>query len=256
MTDVGTLAWAKRTGGRIDFRDRLMLMKLAAGSLLAELPDLVTYRLGLKRNFPAFIDLDSLKPPDTRAARAAEMLLAELTPPFLLNHSLRTYWFSRVIGLGGGTTFDDEMLYVASLTHDLGFYGRYAEATQDAECFSIRSARAAGEIAETAGWDRARAERLQEAIILNVNGHVPPHDGTEAHLMMRGVLVDATGLHAWRINPQSVDAIFDHLPRLDLRAKLGPIFRGEADRHPQCRGYFAETYMRFGLLIRTSPWKG
>jgi hypothetical protein len=33
------------------------------------------------------------------------------------------------------------------------------------------------------------------------------------------------------------------------------VFRGEAYRHPHCRGYFAETYMRFGLLIRTSPWK-
>jgi len=97
MTDVGTLAWAKRTGGRIDFRDRLTLMKLAAGSLLAELPDLVTYRLGLKRSFPAFVDLDGLKPPDSKAARAAEMLLAELAPPFLLNHSVRTYWFSRLI---------------------------------------------------------------------------------------------------------------------------------------------------------------
>ena len=152
-------------------------------------------------------------------------------------------------------TFDDEMLYVASLTHDLGFYVRYAEATRDAECFSIRSARSAGEIADAAGWDRARAERVQEAIIFNVNGHVPPDDGVEAHLMMRGVLVDATGLHAWRINPQSIDAVFDRLPRLDIRTKLGPVFLGEADRHPRCRGYFAETYMHFGLLIRTSPWK-
>ena len=255
MTDVGSLAWANRTGGRIDFRDRLTLVKLAGGSLLAELPDLVTYRLGLKRNFPRFVDLDALKPPDTKAAQAAEVLLAELTPAFLRNHSLRTYWFSRLIGLGAGVTFDDELLYVASLTHDLGFYGRYAEATQDAECFSIRSARAAGEIAESGGWDRARAERLQEAIILNVNGHVPQHDGMEAHLMMRGVLVDATGLHAWRINPRSVDAVFDQLPRLDLRAKLGPVFKGEADRHPRCRGYFAETYLCFGLWVRTSPWK-
>jgi len=256
MTDVGTLSWAKRTGGRIDFRDRLTLMKLAAGSLLAELPDLVAYRLGLKRNFPAFIDLDSLKPPDTKAAQAAEILLRELTPPFLFNHSVRTYWFSRLIGLGAGAKFDDELLYIASLTHDLGFYGHYADATPDAECFSIRSARAAGEVTAKAGWDGARAERLQEAIIRNVNGHVPQQDGMEAHLMMRGVLVDATGLHAWRINPRSVDAVFDHLPRFDIRTQLGPTFRGEADRHRQCRGYFAETYLCFGLLVRTAPWKG
>jgi hypothetical protein len=49
---------------------------LGAGSLLVEHPDLVTYRMGLKRNFPALIDFDSLRPPDTKAAHAAESLLA------------------------------------------------------------------------------------------------------------------------------------------------------------------------------------
>jgi hypothetical protein len=95
---------------------------------------------------------------------------------------------------------------------------------------------------------------VAEAIVRNVNGHVPS-EGVEAHLMMRGVLVDATGLHASRIHPQSIDAVLDRLPRLGIKKKLGPVFRGEAERHPQCRGYFAETYLCFGLLIRTAPWK-
>lgn len=147
MTDVGTLVWARRSGGRVTFRDRLSLARLAAGSLLADLPDLLTYRLGLKRHFPNAVALEALKTPDTKAANAAETLLAELTPPFMVNHSLRTYWFSRLIGIGAGIKFDDELLYVASLTHDMGFYGRYATPTPDAKCFSIRSARSACEIA-------------------------------------------------------------------------------------------------------------
>ncbi len=254
MTDVGTLAWARRTGGRIDLSDRLTLMRSGVGSLLVEMPELVRYRLGLKRNFPAFIDLDTLKVPDTQAARAAETLLSELTPPFMINHSLRTYWFSRLIGLGAGQTFDDEMLYVASLTHDLGFYGRYAMATPDAECFTIRSAHAAHDIACDAVWDTARIERLQEAVILNANGDVPPSVGMEAHLMMRGVLVDATGIHAWRIHPKSVNAVFDHLPMLDQREQLWPTFSYEADQHPCCRGHFAKNVLQFGLMVRMSPW--
>jgi hypothetical protein len=51
----------------------------------------------------------------------------------MVNHSLRTYRFSRLIGMGMGLSFDDEALYVASLTHDLGFYGRYAIATAGAD---------------------------------------------------------------------------------------------------------------------------
>jgi hypothetical protein len=221
---------------------------------MLELPAMVSYRLGLKRSFPSSIDLESLKAPDSKAARAAEMLLTELTPPFMVNHSLRTYWFSRLIGLGVGMSFDDELLYVASLTHDLGFYGRYAEPTHDAECFTIRSARSASDIAKAAAWDPAREERLAEAVILNANGHVPPALGVEAHLMMRGVLVDATGIHAWRIHPNSIKEVFDHLPMLDQKEKLWPTFRDEANRHPCCRGYFAKNYMQFGLMVGLSPW--
>jgi len=256
MAYVGTLAWARETGGRLTFRDRLTLTKLAAASLVAELPDLVSYRLGRKRSFPREIDAAALKAPDSPAARAAETLLTELTPPYMVNHSLRTYWFSRLIGMGAGLSFDDEALYVASLTHDLGFYGRYATATDDAECFTIRSAQAARDILDEAGWDAARRDRVAEAVILNTNGNVPPAIGVEAHLMMRGVLTDATGMHAWRIHPKTIDAVFARLPLLDQAQELWPTFSAEADRHPQCRGYFAKRYLQFGLMIRLSPWNG
>ncbi len=64
-------------------------------------------------------------------------------PPFMLNHSLRTYWFSRLLGETNAMSYDDEVLYVASLLHDIGFYGAHATATQEAECFAIRGANAA-----------------------------------------------------------------------------------------------------------------
>jgi hypothetical protein len=126
MASVGTLAWARETGGRLRLRDRLALARAAAGLLLANLPALVTYRLGLRRRFPAPTEFEALRPPDTKAATAAETLLTELAPPFMVNHSLRTYWFSRLLGLVAGRHADDEALYVASLLHDVGFYGRYA----------------------------------------------------------------------------------------------------------------------------------
>ena len=46
MAYVGTLAWSRKTGGRLSFRDRLTLAGLAAASLLSDFPDLVSYRLG------------------------------------------------------------------------------------------------------------------------------------------------------------------------------------------------------------------
>lgn len=95
---------------------------------------------------------------------------------------------------------------------------------------------------------------MAEAITLNLNGHVPLAMGAEAHLMMRGVLVDATGLHAWRIHPDSINGLFRRLPMLDQKEKLWPTFSEEANRQPCCRGYFAKTYLQFGLMVRLSPW--
>jgi hypothetical protein len=254
MAYVGTLAWTRENGGRLGLRDRLALTGLAAASVFSDLPALISYRLGLKRRFPPAVDFASLKVPDTAAARAAEALLTELTPPFMVNHSLRTYWFSRLIGIGTGMSFDDETLYVASLTHDIGFYGRYANPTSATECFTIRSAQAACDLLDQAGWDPARRDRVAEAVTLNVNGRVPPAMGAEAHLMMRGVLVDATGLHAWRMHPDNLSAVFDRLPLLDQQERLWPTFSEEADRHPHCRGRFAKRYLQFGLMVRLSPW--
>jgi hypothetical protein len=172
----------------------------------------------------------------------------------MVNHSLRTYWFSRLIGLGAGLPFDDEVLYVASLTHDLGFYGAYSEPAPASECFTIRSARAATDVVDRAGWDASRRARVAEAVVLNANGEVPIALGAEAHLMMRGVLVDATGVHAWRIHPENVSAVFERLPLLDQKDHLFPTFSSEADRHPQCRGYFAKNVLQFGLMVKLAPW--
>ncbi len=252
---VGTLAWARETGGRLDPGDRLKLLELAAVSLLADAPDLALYRLGRTSRFPPLVGVESLPVPDTSAARRALALLRELAPPFMVNHCLRTYSFSRLIGLGAGLDFDDELLYVASLAHDNGFYGSYATATPEAECFTIRSGRSAADLAMGAGWDPSRTDRVVETVILNANGHVPESRGIEAHLMMRGVLVDVTGVHAWRIHPDDVAEVFRRLPLLDQRERLWPLFKEEADRQPACRGHFADRYLQFGTFVKLAPWR-
>jgi hypothetical protein len=255
VSAVGTLAWAQRDGGRLSFADRVVLARSATAELLRNLFPLVTWRLGLRRGSPAPLDVDAMTAPDTRAARDAAALVAEVSPPFLVNHSLRTYWFSRLLGVGAGLSFDDEALYVASLLHDVGLCGRFAQVTPEAECFAVRSARAALDVLERAGWPLARRERAAEAIALHVNGAVGREQGIEAHLMQRGVLLDATGVYGWEIDPGSAAAVFARHPLLDQRAGLWPLFRREATAHPACRGYFVMRYLQFGLLVRLSPWR-
>ena len=165
MSDVGTLAWARRTGGRLSFRDRVTLARGATTLLLRNMPSLFVYRAGLQRRFPELQGFEAMKAPDSATARAAEEKLQELTPPFMGNHSLRTYWFSRLLGEASDLKFDDEVLYVSSLLHDIGFYGRHAEATPETECFGVRGANAALALANEHGWDAERGESAAERFV-------------------------------------------------------------------------------------------
>lgn len=256
MAHVGTLVWARNTGGCLGARDRAELVGFAAKTAVVDGPHFLAYRLGIKHRFPPSKDFARLRAPHTPAARHACSSLREIAPPFMVNHSLRTYWFSRLLARDSESLCDDELLYVASLAHDVGLLNRPSETSSHDSCFSIRGAEWASKIARQAGWPAGRRDRLEEAITLNLNGRVPARMGEAAHLMMRGVLLDVAGLYAWRINPSDVREVFDQLPLLDQRQCLWPMFRNEAQRHPQCRAHFAVRWLGFGLLMRHSPWVG
>ena len=249
MAYIGTLTWVGQTGGRIGFRDRAELSRLAAVTGFIDLPRYLLYR-GPRRSWSPAGSYDDV--PDTEAATAALTRLRAVAPAYLINHSVRTYWLSRLIGEATGLMFDDELLYVASLAHDVGLCVGRSSPSSSEQCFSIRGANWASDIAMNAGWKTQRTDRLAEAITLNLNGRVPPTLGVEAHLMMRGVLVDVTGLYAWCVERSQIQGLFRQFPRLNQRTKLPVVFRSEADRQPECRAHFAMRLARLWSSYETS----
>jgi HD superfamily phosphodiesterase len=57
---------------------------------------------------------------DSSLAREAEDLLRSVAPPFLVNHSFRSHFFAVGLADRDGVRFDEELLYVAALLHDIG----------------------------------------------------------------------------------------------------------------------------------------
>ncbi len=250
MAYVGTLAWARETGGEISLANRLELSRLAAVTGILDGPSYLMRLLRVKHRFPAAANPAALRLPQTLAVKIAESSLRELAPPFIVNHSIRTFLLSQLVGFADGIPCDAEILCLASLAHDVGLCPTGGEDSDNEECFSLRSADWAVKIAREAGWRQERRRRLAEAIVLNLNGRVPESLGAEAHLMMMGVLADATGVYSWRINPTNRDAVLAAYPLLDQRPSLPTLFNTEADRHPHCRGYFASHFLGFGVLMR------
>src|SRR5262249_41088548 len=80
--------------------------------------------------------------PDSSLCRRATELVADLSPPFLFNHCVRTFLFGEALGNQDGLKYDRELLYLSALLHDLGLTDSIARG---------------GQRFEVEGADRARA---------------------------------------------------------------------------------------------------
>src|SRR5271166_2682442 len=57
--------------------------------------------------------------PQTPAATAALSVATRFYSPELLNHCIRSYLWGAMYGAAHGIAFDDELLYVSALLHDI-----------------------------------------------------------------------------------------------------------------------------------------
>ncbi|HEY8168061.1 MAG TPA: HD domain-containing protein [Candidatus Limnocylindrales bacterium] len=135
-------------------------------------------------------------------------------PAYLLTHSVRSYCWGFAIAAGEGWAFDRQVLWTASLMHDLGL----TRIPNNATCFEVAGADIARRFLVGVGMDRAAAERAAIAIVLHMRPSVTLDDGVESVLLDR-----ATGLDVRGDGYELVD---------DVRPAVMRAFpRGAFDRH-------------------------
>ena len=62
---------------------------------------------------------------DSEIARLATEVSRKQSPPYLFNHAVRTFLFGSLMGRATGQKFDEEVLYLACILHDLGLTERF-----------------------------------------------------------------------------------------------------------------------------------
>lgn len=258
MTRVGTLRWADETGGRLTLRDRLAL--LVGQGIPTKIEELAERALSSLRP-PKRIDTD-VEIPTTPIAEAAAQLSREISPPWLLAHCYRTYAIGAL--LGRRSSFDSEMLFVASLLHDVGLTDAFREgsdprlvaayARKDAPCFAVRGAGVAQSLATLHGWPSARSRALAEAISLHLNVRIG-RSRIEAHLLNAGSAFDVIRLMARRLPDESISSVESRWPRDDgFCEDLWAAWVRESELHGDCRGAFLNSWGSFERRIfKTCP---
>src|SRR5215471_60195 len=157
-------------------------------------------------------DISGIKIPDSKIAREAAELVRQHESELLFNHSVRVFVFGAMKGVRQNLKFDSELLYVASLFHDLGLVDHYHTATKR---FEVDGADAAREFLRSHGIAEPKADLVWEAIALHTTPGIPQYMRPEIALTNAGVLVDVVGIGFDEYTPQQRDQVVGAFPRGD-----------------------------------------
>ena len=173
--------------------------------------------------------ISGIKIPDSKIAREATELVRQHETEMLFNHSVRVYMFGALKGLRQEMKFDRELLYVASLFHDLGLVDAYHTETKR---FEVDGADAAREFLRSHGIPNSKADLVWEAIALHTTPGVPQYMRPEIALTNAGVLVDVVGIGYDEYTAEQRGQVITAFPRGDFKNEFIKIQRCSALKKP------------------------
>jgi HD domain-containing protein len=168
--------------------------------------------------------------PDSAFAGQARELITTVAPPFLVNHSVRAYAWAVELAVHDRVEFDAEILYVASLLHDIGLVPAY----DLGGCFEIDGAIEAERFALAAGEPATRSRAIYDVIALHMSDALPPDPAAEVVLLWDSTGTDVTGYRYADVRRALVPGVLAAYPRLDFKREFGALFIDQASRKPAC----------------------
>lgn len=165
--------------------------------------------------------------PDSPVAQAANKLILEVSPPFLYSHCVRTYIFAHALGSRDRLNYDQELLYLGALLHDLGLTKRF----DDNHPFEIAGANAARTFLLQQGIPAEKAEVVHQAIALHLLVEAE-QQRPEIALVHFGAIMDARGYRLEDIPGELLHQILEAYPRLGFKQAFAEVMMEQARKKP------------------------
>uniref|UniRef100_A0AAU2JSF6 HD domain-containing protein n=1 Tax=Streptomyces sp. NBC_00049 TaxID=2903617 RepID=A0AAU2JSF6_9ACTN len=181
---------------------------------------------------------------DSASGRAALAIAAEYADAALLHHSVRSYAFAAQYAARHELAYDEELLYVSSLLHDLGLTAPFDSHTLP---FEEAGGHVARVLTAGLGWPAARRARAAEVIVLHMRDDVTAAEDVESHLLQVGTSADVSGLRVADFDPAFTEALLEAHPRLGFGAAFLALVEDQAARKPDCA---AAAYVAGGAAAR------
>jgi hypothetical protein len=156
------------------------------------------------------VAIEGVAIPDTALARAVGEMVRDTESELLFNHSSRVYFFGAHAGRQRGLRFDPELLYAATMFHDMGL--TQAHASVDLR-FEVDGANAARAFLQSYGIGQADLDTVWTAIALHTTPGIPEFMHPVVALTTAGVEMDVLGLTYDRYPDALREAVVAAFPR-------------------------------------------
>jgi len=239
---LGSKKWVEKTNGKLAFYERASMIYQGV-------------RAKRRNNSNTDLKIPNLAvseilPPDSSICQEAMALSQTVSQPFLFNHSMRAYFWARL--LNGEKKFDDEATFIALMLHDLGLTDPYRLTGTEQQCFTLPGAQVAEEMALKYHWSDKRAAIVADAITLHLNVVIDAKHGREAQLVRIGSGADVAGLGLNNLHQIQFDEVVEKFPRLKLKKHMMNTIKTEITERPCCRIAFLVQKLKFDRLIQNS----
>jgi hypothetical protein len=156
--------------------------------------------------------------PDSEVCSAALELVLDVSTACIANHTVRSYLFARELAAAkgvrdyGAADYDDELVYLTCLLHDLGV----TEHGGGDQRFEVDGADAAVRFLREHGVDDGRARTVWEGIALHTSVGLAHRFGTEQAVSFSGITLDINGVDRGLLSPGFAERVNAAWPRHDL----------------------------------------
>ncbi|RFU44888.1 phosphohydrolase [Paraburkholderia sp. DHOC27] len=155
------------------------------------------------------ISIGAFTAPDSTYTRKAVSLVERTHSKAMMAHVHRTWWFAEFLGNRRGLKYDREVVYLASLYHDLGLTDEFCADNR----FEVDGADAASRILLADRYPEEKAALVWDSIALHSSGGIAERKQSEIALIYLGAHVDVFGMFLDEITPSFVDDVLQIYPR-------------------------------------------
>ncbi len=167
--------------------------------------------------------------PQTPAATAALSVASRFYTPPLLNHCVRSYLWGATYASVHGITFDEELLYVSAMLHDIGL-------TEVFDSHTVPFEEAGGDLAwvfgVAAGWPADRAARATEIIVRHMRDDVAATADPESHILQVATSWEIVGRRPEEFRAQLRAEILARYPWQGFGSEFLACFKDQGTRKP------------------------